>query len=131
MVLKCDFLKPELNKIITPMSPPGLCSRLMHCFSFIILKFCHLIECIINLKWLLYIGLEALMRTLQIGPSDDHHHDHGEEGHHDDHAKDDHTGHDHEPGRRRKRTSHRAREGQEMKLPGALVNSTFLFQNVK
>ncbi|CAL8373106.1 unnamed protein product [Boreogadus saida] len=64
-------------------------------------------------------GLETLMRTLQIGPSDDHHHDHGEESHHDDHAVDDHAGHDHEPGRRRKRSSHGAREGQEMKLPGA------------
>ena len=63
------------------------------------------------------------MRTLQIGPSDDHHHDHGEGGHHDDHAVDDHAGHDHEPGRRRKRSSHGAREGQEMKLPGATVNT--------
>ncbi|CAL8298428.1 unnamed protein product [Lota lota] len=63
--------------------------------------------------------LAALMRTLQIGPSKDQHDDHSEEGHHDDHGKDDHAGHDHEHGRRRKRRSHGAREGQEMKLPQA------------
>ncbi|KAJ3608926.1 hypothetical protein NHX12_023454 [Muraenolepis orangiensis] len=58
--------------------------------------------------------LEALMSSLEIGPSDHEHEDHGEEGHHDDHA-----GHDHQQGGGRKRKRFGTRDGQEVKVPEA------------